>query len=121
MVPIELISHFARPLSLTLRLFGNMMGGHILLSIVFFMTVGLSTWAFSGAAGLLGIVIGAFGTLATVAFTIGFLFPLKLLVAFLQAFIFCMLSMLYIAGALEAEHEPAHGHAGHGAEAGAHH
>ena len=54
MVPIELISHLARPLSLTLRLFGNMLGGHILLSIVFFMTVGLSTWALSGAAGVIG-------------------------------------------------------------------
>ncbi len=122
MVPIEVISHLARPLSLTLRLFGNMLGGHILLSIVFFMTVGLSTWVLSGTAGLAGIVIGGLGTIATVLFTVGFLFPLKLLVAFLQAFIFCMLSMLYIAGALEAaEHEPAHGREAHGAEAGAHH
>jgi len=40
-----------------------------------------------------------------IAFTTGFLLPLKILVAFLQAFIFCMLSMLYIAGAVEeAEH-----------------
>jgi F-type H+-transporting ATPase subunit a len=114
MVPIELISHLARPLSLTLRLFGNMMGGHILLSIVFFMTVGLSTWALSGAAGVLGLVIGGIGTVATVLFTVGFLFPLKLLVAFLQAFIFCMLSMLYIAGALEAEHDSESGHGGPG-------
>jgi F-type H+-transporting ATPase subunit a len=108
MIPIELISHLARPLSLTLRLFGNMLGGQILLSIVFFMTVGLSTWALSGTAGVLGWLIGGLGTVATIAFTVGFLFPLKLLVAFLQAFIFCMLSMLYIAGALEAEHEPTH-------------
>jgi F-type H+-transporting ATPase subunit a len=134
MIPIELISHLARPLSLTLRLFGNMLGGHILLSIVFFMTVGLSTWALSGVAGVGGLVIGGVGTIATVLFTVGFLFPLKLLVAFLQAFIFCMLSMLYIAGALEAEHgsEAGHGasgghgdHAGHGggqeAAAPAHH
>jgi F-type H+-transporting ATPase subunit a len=132
MVPIELISHLARPLSLTLRLFGNMLGGHML-SIVFFMTVGLSTWALSGAAGAIGLVIGGIGTVATILFTVGFLFPLKLLVAFLQAFIFCMLSMLYIAGALEAEHGPEHGpgasgghggHAGHGgreAAAPAHH
>lgn len=123
MIPIEVISHLARPLSLTLRLFGNMLGGHILLSIVFFMTVGLSSWALSGAAGLAGVLIGSFGVAATVAFTVGFLFPLKLLVAFLQAFIFCMLSMLYIAGALEAEHGAEHGHAGHGhgVEVPAHH
>jgi len=132
MVPIELISHLARPLSLTLRLFGNMLGGHILLSIVFFMTVGLSTWALSSASGPIGLVIGGIGTVATILFTVGFLFPLKLLVAFLQAFIFCMLSMLYIAGALESEHgaESGHGasgghdhagHSGHEAAAPAHH
>ena len=121
MVPIELISHLARPLSLTLRLFGNMLGGHILLSIVFFMTVGLSTWALSGTAGLLGVLIGGLGTVVTVLFTVGFLFPLKLLVAFLQAFIFCMLSMLYIAGALEAEHVHEAGARAHAAEATAHH
>jgi F-type H+-transporting ATPase subunit a len=124
MVPIELISHLARPLSLTLRLFGNMLGGHILLSIVFFMTVGLSTWALSGAAGALGWLIGGVGVLATIAFTVGFLYPLKMLVAFLQAFIFVMLSMLYIAGALEAEHdhEPSpHARAAHGGETAPHH
>jgi F-type H+-transporting ATPase subunit a len=123
MVPIESISHLARPLSLTIRLFGNMLGGHILLSAFFFMTVGLATWALSGAAGALGWVIGTFGTVTAVAFTVGFLFPLKLLVAFLQAFIFVMLSMVYIAGALEAEHgsEPGHGSAAHAAEVGAHH
>jgi F-type H+-transporting ATPase subunit a len=123
MVPIEVISHFARPLSLTLRLFGNMLGGHILLSIVFFMTVGLASWALSGAAGWVGWLIGSVGAAATVVFTVGFLYPLKILVAFLQAFIFVMLSMLYIAGALEAEHdhEPGHGPAAHGAEAATHH
>ncbi|PYN10179.1 MAG: F0F1 ATP synthase subunit A, partial [Candidatus Rokuibacteriota bacterium] len=41
------------------------------------------------------------------AFTVGFLYPLKLLVAFLQAFIFVMLSAIYIAGAIEAA-EPHH-------------
>jgi F-type H+-transporting ATPase subunit a len=123
MVPIEIISHLARPLSLTLRLFGNMMGGHVLLGIIFFMTVGLSSWALSGVAGLTGGLVGGFGTLVMIVFTVGFLFPLKLLVALLQAFVFVMLSMLYIAGALEAEHghEAEHGPAAHGAEAAAHH
>jgi F-type H+-transporting ATPase subunit a len=117
MIPIEVISHFARPLSLTLRLFGNMLGGHILLSIVFFMTAGLLSWALSGVAGGLGWLIGGVGAVTTVAFAVGFLYPLKILVAFLQAFIFCMLSMLYIAGALEAEHDHEPSHAAHGAEA----
>jgi F0F1-type ATP synthase membrane subunit a len=40
-----------------------------------------------------------------VVFTVGFLYPLKILVSFLQAFVFVMLTMLYIAGAIEhAEH-----------------
>ena len=116
MVPIELISHLARPLSLTLRLFGNMTGGHILLAIIFFLMGldGLIGWALSGSA--LGLIIGGIGGLVTMIFTIAFLYPLKILVAFLQAFIFVMLTMLYIAGALEgAEHDEHHAesHAAH--------
>jgi len=106
MFPIEVISHFARPLSLALRLFGNMTGGHILLGVIFFLIGldhGLLGWALSGSLG--GILLGGAGSVVMIAFTVGFLIPLKILVAFLQAFIFVMLSMLYIAGALEeAEH-----------------
>jgi F0F1-type ATP synthase membrane subunit a len=48
-----------------------------------------------------------------IAFTVGFLYPLKLLVSLLQAFIFVMLTMLYISGAIEdAEHHPEQ-HSGH--------
>ncbi|HYE93834.1 MAG TPA: F0F1 ATP synthase subunit A [Terriglobales bacterium] len=116
MIPIEVISHLARPLSLTLRLFGNMTGGHILLAIIFFLMGldGLIGWALTGSVG--GIVLGGIGGLFTMAFTVGFLYPLKILVAFLQAFIFVMLTMLYIAGALEgAEHDEHHAesHAAH--------
>ncbi len=100
---IEIFSHLARPLSLALRLFGNMAGGHILLAVMFLLTGGMIAWTFSGGIGALGL--GVPGSLLLVAFTSWFLFPLKLLVALLQAFIFCMLSMLYIAGAVqEAEH-----------------
>jgi F0F1-type ATP synthase membrane subunit a len=49
-----------------------------------------------------------------VAFTVGFLYPLKILVSFLQAFIFVMLTMLYISGAIgEAEHHGAEPHPAH--------
>lgn len=109
MFPIELISHLARPLSLSLRLFGNMTGGHILLGVIFFLVGfdGLLGWALSGSLG--GIVLGGLGSIVMTAFTVGFLIPLKILVAFLQAFIFVMLTMLYIAGALEeAEHHAEH-------------
>ena len=101
MFPIELVSHFARALSLSLRLFGNMAAGHILLAVVFLLTGldGLFGWALTGSLG--GILLGIPGGAVMIAFTTGFLLPLKILVAFLQAFIFCMLSMLYLAGAVE--------------------
>lgn len=106
---IEVISHLARPLSLSLRLFGNMVGGHILLAIFAFMMGldGMLGWALTGSLG--GVLVGAPATLLTMAFVIGFLLPLKILVSVLQAFIFCMLTMIYIAGALEeAEHAEHH-------------
>ena len=114
MFVIEIISHLARPLSLTLRLFGNMFGGHILLAIIFFLMGldGLIGWALSGNP--LGAVVGGLGGLVMIVFTVGFLYPLKILVSFLQAFIFVMLTMLYISGAIEeaehhgGEHHPAH-------------
>jgi F-type H+-transporting ATPase subunit a len=113
MMPIEIISHLARPLSLTLRLFGNMVGGHILLAVIFFLMGlnGLIGWALSGSAA--GALVGGLSGLIAVAFTVGFLYPLKMLVSFLQAFIFVMLTMLYIAGAIEHAEE---GHGGQGAE-----
>ena len=114
MFVIEIISHLARPLSLTLRLFGNMFGGHILLAIIFFLMGldGLIGWALSGNP--LGAIVGGIGGVVMVVFTVGFLYPLKILVSFLQAFIFVMLTMLYISGAIEeaehhgGEHQPAH-------------
>jgi len=115
MFVIEIISHLARPLSLTLRLFGNMVGGHILLAVIFLLMGldGLIGWALSGSAA--GAIVGGIGGAVTVVFTVGFLYPLKILVAFLQAFIFVMLTMLYISGAIEesehhAEHQSEHHH-----------
>jgi len=101
MFVIEIISHCARPLSLSLRLFGNMMAGHILLAIFFFMMGldGMLGWALTGSLG--GILVGAPATVIMVIFVVGFLLPLKLLVALIQTFIFCKLAMLYIAAAVE--------------------
>src|SRR5882724_8706123 len=58
MFVIEVISHLARPLSLTLRLFGNMVGGHILLAVIFLLMGldGLLGWALSGSVA--GAVVG---------------------------------------------------------------
>src|SRR6266516_4397611 len=76
MFVIEIISHCARPLSLSLRLFGNMMAGHILLAIFFFMMGldGMLGWALSGSLG--GIVVGAPAAVIMVVFVVGFLLPL---------------------------------------------
>lgn len=77
MIIIEFIGHLARPLSLTLRLFGNMYGHEIVLMIFFTL--------------------------------VPFLLPIPMmlmgvLVAFIQAFVFSLLAMIYIAGALEDAH-----------------
>ena len=113
MFVIEIISHLARPLSLTLRLFGNIVGGHILLAVIFLLMGldGLIGWALSGS--IPGAIIGGLGGIVTIAFTVGFLYPLKILVAFLQAFIFVMLTMLYISGAIEESEHHSEQHAGH--------
>jgi F0F1-type ATP synthase membrane subunit a len=79
------------------------------LAIIFFLMGldGLLGWALSGSG--LAVVLGGLGSIIMVVFTVGFLFPLKILVSFLQAFIFVMLTMLYIAGATEhAEHHAEH-------------
>ena len=107
MFVIEMFTHLARPLSLTVRLFGNMFGGHILLAMMFFLMGldGLIGWALSGSPA--GMVLGGLGGVLMIAFTVGFIYPLKILVSFLQAFIFVMLTMLYISGAVEG-HEAEH-------------
>jgi F-type H+-transporting ATPase subunit a len=113
MFVIEIISHLARPLSLTLRLFGNIVGGHILLAVIFLLMGldGLIGWALSGSVP--GAIIGGIGGIVTIAFTVGFLYPLKILVAFLQAFIFVMLTMLYISGATEESEHRSEQHSAH--------
>ena len=113
MFVIEIISHLARPLSLTLRLFGNIVGGHILLAVIFLLMGldGLIGWALSGSVP--GAIVGGLGGIVTIAFTVGFLYPLKILVAFLQAFIFVMLTMLYISGAIEASDHHSEQHSAH--------
>jgi len=87
MVPIELIGHLARPVSLSIRLFGNMFGEHTVTAIL------LSLWA---------LVI-------PYLIYLGLVLWLGLFVAVVQTFVFVMLSCVYIAGALEGGHEEGHG------------
>lgn len=77
MLPIEIISHLARPLSLSVRLFGNMEGGHIVLGVLFFLVPFLVP---------LPIMV------------------LKLIIALIQTLVFVLLSMMYFAGAMEEAH-----------------
>ena len=75
--PIEIVGHLARPLSLTLRLFGNMYGHEIVLMIFF----ALVPFMLPLPMMLMGV-----------------------LVAFIQTFVFMLLAMIYIAGSLEEAH-----------------
>jgi F-type H+-transporting ATPase subunit a len=90
---IEIISFLSRPVSLGLRLFGNMLAGHIVLKVFAGFVVTLGTLGFGG-------VIGAIAPLAmAVALT-----ALEFLVAFLQAFVFAILTCVYLNDALHPSH-----------------
>ncbi|WP_307867762.1 F0F1 ATP synthase subunit A [Umezawaea beigongshangensis] len=94
--PIEFLSTFLlRPLTLTVRLMANMLAGHMTL-VLFFS----AAWFLMFQAGnLLLAPVGA------VSLAMGFAFTLfELLVQFLQAYIFTLLTAIYIDGALHAEH-----------------
>lgn len=85
---IELISFFLRPLTLALRLFGNMMGGHVAMKVF----AGFVAVAVSGTLGLLlSAPIGVMSMGMVLALT-----ALEFLVAFLQAFVFAVLTCIYL-------------------------
>jgi F-type H+-transporting ATPase subunit a len=90
---IEIISFLSRPISLGLRLFGNMLAGHIVLKVFAGFVVSLSALGFGG-------VLGAIAPMAmAVALT-----ALEFLVAFLQAFVFAILTCVYLNDALHTHH-----------------
>ncbi len=92
-IPIEFISTFiVRPFSLAVRLFANMLAGHLIL--VTFATLTAALWALKITA-----IIAPFSFALLVAMT-GF----EVLVSFLQAFIFTILTAVYIGGAMHPEH-----------------
>jgi F-type H+-transporting ATPase subunit a len=82
---LEIFSHGFRPVSLSLRLFGNMMGDHA--------------------------VVGAFTDLTKLVVPVAF-YALGTLVSVIQAFVFTLLSMIYVALAISG-HDEEHGHDGH--------
>jgi F-type H+-transporting ATPase subunit a len=90
---IELLSFLSRPISHSVRLFANMLAGHITLKLVAGFVVMM------GSVGTLG-VLGAVAPLAlTVALT-----ALELLVAFLQAYVFTILTCIYLNDAIHPGH-----------------
>ena len=91
LIPIEVISYLMRPVSLSIRLFANMMAGHTMLKVF----AGFTVMMISGL-GAVGFLAGIVPLAINIALT-GFEF----LVAFLQAYVFSILTCLYIRDALE--------------------
>ena len=86
-VPIEIISQLARPLSLAVRLFANMTAGHTILFVLFTLTTSLAIY------------------LKWLPFSISIvLYLLEVLVAFIQAYIFAVLSAVYLGQAMKLNH-----------------
>ena len=93
--PLEIISFLSRPISLSVRLWANMFAGHILLKLFAGFAVTMVT-AMGLFPGLLGAVIPFSLTLALV--------PLEFLVAFVQAYVFALLTCVYLSDALHPGH-----------------
>ncbi len=102
MVPIEFLGIFTKPFALAIRLFANMTAGHL----VILSLIGL---IFSFGQ-IFGDAVGWGTSLAAVPMTV-FVYCLELLIAFIQAYVFTILSALFI-GMAAAEHEH-HGHDDH--------
>lgn len=83
-VPIEIISFLSRPLSLSVRLFANMTAGHTMLKV------------FAGFSVMMGAVLGIIPLAVNVA-----LIGLELMIAFIQAYVFAILTCIYIKSAIE--------------------
>jgi F-type H+-transporting ATPase subunit a len=79
LIPIEVISYLSRPISLSVRLFANMLAGHTLLKV------------FAGFVVSMPFFTGVFPLAFIVALT-----GLEILIAFLQAYVFAILTCLYI-------------------------
>ena len=93
LVPIEIISFLARPLTLALRLFANMLAGHIMLKLF----AGFAVTLFSAGAIYIPLSLLSFGMGVA-------LNALEFLVAFLQAYVFAILTCVYLNDALHPAH-----------------
>jgi F-type H+-transporting ATPase subunit a len=92
-VAIEVVSFLSRPVSLSVRLFANMLAGHITLKVFAGFVVSLSAL---GAVGIAGAILPLIMAVALTA--------LELLVAALQAYVFAILTCMYLNDALHPGH-----------------
>ncbi len=101
LVPVEFVSVFVKPMALIIRLFANMVAGHIiiicLISLIFIFSA-------------MNKYVGVAASPVAIGFTV-FIYFIEILVAFLQAYIFAMLTAVFIGQAMEGGHADADGHA----------
>jgi F-type H+-transporting ATPase subunit a len=96
---IEFVSFMLRPITLALRLFGNMLGGHVALKIFAGFVVSLGVLGLSGGVAVLAFPVAALSLGMVVALT-----ALEFLVAFLQAFVFAVLACIYLNDVVNLDH-----------------
>lgn len=96
---IEFIAFMLRPLTLALRLFGNMLGGHVALKVFAGFVVSLGALAAGGGFGLLGLPVAGLSLGMVLGLT-----ALEFLVAFLQAFVFAVLTCIYLNDVVNLDH-----------------
>jgi len=98
-VPIEVVSFLVRPITLSMRLFGNMIGGHVVLYMFGSFVVAMALWASHGGLQSLGFIGSALSLVMVVALS-----ALELIVAFLQAFVFAALTCTYLSDVVNLDH-----------------
>ena len=92
-IPIEIISFVSRPITLAVRLFANMVAGHVMLKLFAIFAAYLAA---KGGVYALGSIVPVLGTVALVA--------LEFLVAGLQAFVFAILTCVYLNDVYHVDH-----------------
>jgi len=99
LVPIEFISFMVRPVTLSMRLFGNMIGGHVVMYMFASFVVAMAVFASHGGLATLGYA----GSLLSFGMVVA-LSALELIVAFLQAFVFAALTCTYLSDVVNLDH-----------------
>ena len=99
LAPIEFISFLVRPVTLAMRLFGNMIGGHVVMYMFASFVIGLGAFAMHGGVASLGFLGSALSLAMVVA-----LMALEFIVAFLQAFVFAALTCTYLSDVVNLDH-----------------